>query len=42
MLTQEGAVNGEAVAPASDAGPLVVMDKCLPREHLRLKRTLSV
>jgi hypothetical protein len=33
---QEGVVNEEAAARARDAGLLVVMDKCMRKEHLRL------
>lgn len=33
---QEGIVNEEAAARARDAGLLVVMDKCMLREHRRL------
>ena len=33
---QEGVVNEEAAAKARDAGLLVVMDKCMRKEHLRL------
>ena len=33
---QEGVINEEAAAKARDAGLLVVMDKCMRKEHLRL------
>jgi len=33
---QEGVINEEAVARARDAGLLVVMDKCMLKEHARL------
>ena len=33
---QEGVVNEEAASKARDAGLLVVMDKCMRKEHLRL------
>ena len=33
---QEGITNEEAAAKARDAGLLVVMDKCMLKEHLRL------
>ena len=33
---QEGIVNEEAASLARDAGLLVVMDKCMRKEHLRL------
>jgi predicted CoA-binding protein len=33
---QEGIVNDEAAAKARDAGLLVVMDKCMLKEHARL------
>jgi len=35
---QEGIVNEEAARRARDAGLLVVMDKCMLKEHSRLKR----
>jgi len=35
---QEGVINEEAAAKARDAGLLVVMDKCMRKEHLRLQR----
>ena len=33
---QEGVINKEAAARATDAGLLVVMDKCMLKEHIRL------
>jgi len=33
---QEGVVNEEAAARASDAGLMVVMDKCMKKEHVKL------
>ena len=33
---QEGVINEAAAAKARDAGLLVVMDKCMRKEHLRL------
>ena len=35
---QEGVVNDEAAAKARDAGLLVVMDKCMRKEHQRLSQ----
>lgn len=35
---QEGVVDHAAARRASDAGLLVVMDRCILKEHLRLKR----
>lgn len=35
---QEGIVNEEAAARAREAGLLVIMNKCMRKEHLRLKR----
>ena len=35
---QEGVINEEAAAKARDAGLLVVMDKCMLKEHQRLTR----
>ena len=35
---QEGVINEEAAAKARDAGLLVVMDKCMRKEHLRLNQ----
>ena len=34
---QEGVINEEAAARAKEAGLLVVMDKCMRKEHLKLK-----
>lgn len=34
---QEGVINEEAATRAKEAGLLVVMDKCMRKEHLRLK-----
>jgi len=34
---QEGVINKEAAARAKEAGLLVVMDKCMRKEHLKLK-----
>ena len=34
---QEGVVNEPAAARAREAGLLVVMDKCMRKEHLKLK-----
>lgn len=36
ILMQEGVINEEAAARARDAGLLVVMDKCMGREHMYL------
>jgi predicted CoA-binding protein len=36
---QEGVVNEEAAAKAGDAGLLVVLDKCMRKEHIRLTRS---
>jgi uncharacterized protein len=36
---QEGVINGEAAAKARDAGLLVVMDRCMRKEHLRFARS---
>ncbi len=33
---QEGVVNDEAASRARDAGLLVVMDRCMKKEHMRL------
>jgi len=33
---QEGVINEEAAARASEAGLMVVMDKCMRKEHLKL------
>jgi predicted CoA-binding protein len=38
---QESVVNEEAAAKASEAGLLVVMDKCMRKEHLRLSQRTS-
>ena len=38
---QEGVVNEEAAAKARDAGLLVVMDKCIRKEHLLLSKKLD-
>ena len=35
---QEGVINEQAASKARDAGLLVVMDKCMRKEHLRLQR----
>jgi predicted CoA-binding protein len=35
---QEGVINEEAAAKARDAGLLVVMDKCMRKEHISLMR----
>jgi predicted CoA-binding protein len=35
---QEGVINEEAASKARDAGLVVVMDKCMRKEHLRLQR----
>lgn len=34
---QEGVINEEAAAKARDAGLLVIMDKCMFKEHLRIR-----
>lgn len=34
---QEGVINEEAAARAREAGLLVVMDRCMRKEHLKLK-----
>jgi predicted CoA-binding protein len=36
---QEGVVNEEAAAKAGEAGLLVVMDKCMRKQHLLLARS---
>ena len=36
---QEGVINEEAVLRAQDAGLLVVMDRCMLKEHKRLSKT---
>ena len=38
---QEGVINEEAAAQAKDAGLLVVMDKCMLKEHKKLKNSQS-
>jgi predicted CoA-binding protein len=38
---QEGVINEEAASKARDAGLVVVMDKCMRKEHLRLQRQQS-
>ena len=35
---QEGVINKEAAARAKEAGLLVVMDRCMLKEHQKLKR----
>ena len=35
---QEGVINEEAAAKARNAGLLVVMDKCMRKQHIRLVR----
>ncbi len=35
---QEGVINEEAAARAGEAGLLVVMDKCMLKEHRKLRR----
>jgi predicted CoA-binding protein len=35
---QEGVINEEAAARASEAGLMVVMDKCMRKEHRRMKK----
>jgi predicted CoA-binding protein len=37
---QEGVINEEAASMARDAGLLVVMDKCMFKEHQRLSKNL--
>lgn len=37
---QEGVINEEAAARARNAGLLVVMDKCMLKEHMRLQGSL--
>jgi len=34
---QEGVINGEAAARARETGLMVVMDKCMRKEHQRLR-----
>ena len=36
---QEGVINEEAASKARDAGLLVVMDRCMLKEHKRLNKT---
>jgi predicted CoA-binding protein len=38
---QEGVINEEAASKARDAGLLVVMDKCMYKEHRRLSEELG-
>ncbi len=38
LWMQEGVINEEAASKARDAGLLVVMDKCMRKEHIRLTR----
>jgi hypothetical protein len=35
---QEGVISEEAAARARQAGLMVVMDKCMLKEHLKLKK----
>jgi len=35
---QEGVINEEAAARAMEAGLLVVMDRCMLKEHRKLRR----
>ncbi len=37
---QEGVINKQAAARAKEAGLLVVMDKCMLKEHRKLRQTL--
>ena len=39
---QEGVINEEAASMARDAGLLVVMNKCMFKEHQRLNKKMSV
>ena len=39
---QEGIINEEAAARARDAGLLVVMDKCMLKEHSRLRQKQQI
>jgi predicted CoA-binding protein len=38
---QEGVINKAAAARAREAGLMVVMDKCMRKEHLRLSQRIS-
>jgi len=38
---QEGVINEEAAARAREAGLMVVMDKCMRKEHIKLKGSPS-
>ena len=38
---QEGVINKEAAARAREAGLMVVMDRCMRKEHMKLKKRLS-
>ena len=38
---QEGVINEEAALRARDAGLLVVMDRCMLKEHKRLSKKLN-
>ena len=37
---QEGVINEEEVARAKGAGMMVIMDRCMLKEHLKLKRRI--
>jgi predicted CoA-binding protein len=37
---QEGVINEEAAARAREAGLMVVMDKCMRKEHMKLKEQI--
>jgi predicted CoA-binding protein len=39
---QEGVINEEAAARAREAGLMVVMDKCMLKEHQKLKNELTI
>jgi hypothetical protein len=39
---QEGVINEEAAARAREAGLMVVMDKCIRKEHQKLKKQTSI
>ncbi len=41
MWIQEGVINEEAATLARDAGLLVVMNKCMFKEHQRLSKNLD-